>query len=267
MSTAGKIRALWSFVWTSWRMNLAGAMEFRLSFLLTAGTMFVNNAVWLFFWGLFFGRFKAVNGWVMDDIFLLWAVSAGGFGLMAVFFGNAPRISPMVAQGDLDAYLVQPKPLLLNILVSRMDISAIGDLLFGLVIYSMFGEWSLAGWLKFLLSMVITMLIFLSMAVILNTLAFFIGNADGISFQLFNGLLAFSQYPTDIFKGAAKVILFTILPAGFISYLPIKLLRQVDLPFLAVTLAVSAAITGCAILLFRLGLKRYTSGNRMGMRT
>lgn len=50
----GKIKRLLRFVWACWKLNLAGAMEFRLSFLLTAGMMIVNNVVWIVFWGIYF---------------------------------------------------------------------------------------------------------------------------------------------------------------------------------------------------------------------
>ncbi|MGZ4113302.1 MAG: ABC-2 family transporter protein, partial [Tumebacillaceae bacterium] len=101
------------FMWHCWKLNLAGAMEFRMSFLMTAGMMFLNNTVWIFFWGVYFTRFPLVNGWEMSDVMLMWAVGAGGFGLSASLFGNAYRIANVVSTGQLDTYLAQPKPVLL----------------------------------------------------------------------------------------------------------------------------------------------------------
>jgi ABC-2 type transport system permease protein len=60
--------------------------------------------------------------------------------------------------------------------------------------------------------------------------------------------------------------LFAVIPAGFISYLPIGLLREIDLPFLAGALAVSALLAAGGTLLFYRGLKRYASGNMMTLR-
>jgi ABC-2 type transport system permease protein len=263
MSTAAK---LFSFIGVCWKLNLAGALEFRLSFLFTAGMMIMNNLVWIFFWGVYFQRFSIVNGWQLQDIMMMWAVSAGGFGIMATFFGNANRLANMIATGQLDVYLSQPKPVLLHVLISRMSVSAIGDILFALLIFGWFGNKSLEGILKFMLALLISTLIFLFFIVAVNCLAFFIGNAEGLSYQLFNSILAFSTYPTDIFKGAGRIVLFTIVPAGFISYLPIGLLRSVQLPFLLTALGVAFGLSFGVTWFFYWGLKRYTSGNMMAIR-
>ncbi|MDQ1912205.1 ABC-2 family transporter protein [Paenibacillus sp. GD4] len=258
--------ALARFVFTCWKLNLAGAMEFRLSFLLTAGMMVVNNTVWIVFWGIYFSRFKVVNGWEFQDVMMMWAVSSGGFGLAATLFGNTFRIATLVAGGQLDIYLAQPKPVLLHVLISRMSVSAIGDILFAVTLFVMFGDTSWLGVLKFVLAMLIAMLIFIFFMVGVHSLAFFIGNAEGLAHQLFNAILAFSTYPTGIFRGWGKLMLFTVIPAGFISYMPIGLLRQVEPLFLGQALGVTALLSLFGFGLFHLGLKRYSSGNMISMR-
>ncbi len=172
----------------------------------------------------------------------------------------------MVANGQLDVYLSQPKPVLLHVLISRMSVSALGEIIFTLLIYGRFGDKSFEGIFKFILALTIAALIFLFFTVAVNSFAFFIGNAEGLSFQLFNGLLVFSTYPTDIFKGAGRLILFTVVPAGFISFLPIGLLRSVQLPFLCSALGGALGLSVGATLLFYWGLRRYTSGNMMSVR-
>jgi ABC-2 type transport system permease protein len=257
---------LLAFVWSCWKLNLAGAMEFRISFIMTAGMMILNNTVWILFWGLYFQRFHVVNGWSLQDVMMMWAVSAGGFGLSAMLFGNAYRLASLISAGQLDIFLSQPKPVLLHVLISRMSVSAIGDVAFALILYGLFGDRSPAGLFKFVLALIITMLILMFFVIIAQSLAFFLGNAEGIGQQLFNGILAFSTYPTGIFSGWGKIILFTIIPAGFISYLPIGLLRAIEPVFLWEALGAAALLTVGGIAFFYYGLKKYSSGNAMGMR-
>jgi ABC-2 type transport system permease protein len=185
---------------------------------------------------------------------------------MATFFGNASRIANIIATGQLDVYLAQPKPVLLHVLISRMSVSAIGDVLFALLVFAIFGDKSAAGIAKFGLALAIAAVIFIFFTVIVNCLAFWIGNTEGLSTQLFNALLTFTTYPTSIFKSWGKLVLFAVIPAGFISYLPIGLLREIDLPFLTGALAVSALLAAGGTLLFYRGLKRYASGNMMTLR-
>jgi len=254
------------FVLACWKLNLAGAMEFRLSFLMTAGMMMVNNAVWILFWGLYFLRFPVVNGWELRDVMMMWAVSAGGYGLSAVFFGNAYRLASLIAGGQIDLYLTQPKPVLLHILISRMSVSAIGDVLFALILFAAFGDATWIGTLKFALALLIAMLLFLFFVVAAHSLAFFIGNAEGIANQLFSAFLNFSTYPTGIFRGLGRLVMFTVIPAGFISYLPIGLLREAEPLFLAQALGMTLLVTCGGIGLFYAGLRKYSSGNRMDLR-
>ncbi|MDB4866499.1 MAG: family transporter, partial [Cohnella sp.] len=127
MSTAGKVGSVLRFLLTCWKVNVASALEYRLSFFLLAGMMFINNFMWLFFWTLFFHRFPVIHGWRLEDVMMLWAVGAGGFGWANVLFGNFHRIASVVSSGQLDVYLSQPKPVLLNVLASRMSVTAAGD--------------------------------------------------------------------------------------------------------------------------------------------
>lgn len=264
MLTAAK---KYTFILTAWKLNLAGAMEFRMSFFLTAGMMMLNNAVFLFFWGVYFQNFPLVKGWTLTDVMMVWAVGTTGFGMSNMLFGNALRISYLVAHGELDAYLIQPKPVLLNILVNRMSLTAIGDFLFGLILYGLFGDFSVPGMLKFAAACLITCAINLFFYVLTQSLAFYIGNADGIGYQLFMGFITLTTYPTDIFKGWGKIMLFTVIPAGFISYLPIGLLRETDWSFIAGLAAAVSLLGAAGIGTFHRGLARYSSGNRMGMRS
>ncbi|MGO4110048.1 ABC transporter permease [Paenibacillus sp. YAF4_2] len=262
----GRLRRLFRFTTASWRLNLAGAMEFRLSFLLTVGTMIVNNIVWIIFWDMYFQRFSVLNGWTMQDVMMMWAAAAGGFGIMSIFFGNATRLASLIVTGQLDVYLAQPKPVLLNVLISRMSVSAIGDLLFAIFIFLAFGNVTLLGTIKFTAALLLSALIFIFFCVITGCLSFWLGNTEGLSFQLYNALLTFATYPTGIFKGFGRLVLFTVIPAGFISSMPVSLIREIDLNFLFGAVGMASALCAGGILIFYKGLRRYTSGNMIGLR-
>ncbi|MBL0389296.1 ABC-2 family transporter protein [Tumebacillus sp. ITR2] len=267
MSTAvRKTQNLLDFLLTTWKLNLAGAMEFRLSFSITVGTMLINNFVWVFFWGVYFTKFPLVNGWRLQDVMMAQAVGCGAYGVAAVFFGNFIGIANIVSTGQLDTYLAQPKPVLLHVLVSKMTISAIGDLLFTFILYGLYGNHSPLGFAKLLLALLVGSTIMVFFNVLAQSLSFFIGNAEGLGFQVFNAFLTVSMYPTDIFRGIGKLILFTVLPAGFISFLPIGFLRDWSSTFVWTSIAVAVGVTLLAFWVFRIGLKRYGSGNMMTMR-
>ncbi|GIP31223.1 ABC transporter permease [Paenibacillus sp. J2TS4] len=263
MLTAGKLLRFCLFCW---KLNLAGALEFRLNFLLTAGMMVINNTVWIFFWGVYFTSFPIVNGWEFRDVMMMWAIGTIGFGVSATLFGNSLQIANMVANGRLDVYLAQPKPVLLHVLVSRMSLSAIGDVLFGLILYGVFGDHTFTGAILFVLASLLATVFFVFFHVLTQSLAFYIGNAEGVGYQLFNIFITFSTYPTDIFRGWIRLVLFTVIPAGFISYMPVGLLREMDFGFILRAAAAALLLTAAALFVFYRGLARYSSGNQIGLR-
>ena len=60
--------------------------------------------------------------------------------------------------------------------------------------------------------------------------------------------------------------MFTAIPAGIISYLPVELLREFSWLQLFFLLAGSLSFFALAFSVFYSGLKRYESGNKFGMR-
>ncbi len=253
------------FIGACIKANWKGAMEFRAGFLAQVFFMLLNNGTWIVFWWLFFDRFNVVAGWTMNDILQLWAFAAGAFGWINVLFGNCFRLAGMIAGGELDVYLGMPKPVLLHAMLSRTILSAYGDLLFAVAMFFL-GGGSLAKFPLFLLGVFLGGWILVSLMVMVQSLAFWIGNAEGLSLQFGNALLTFTTYPTDIFHGVTRVMLFTVLPAGFISIMPIRLIREFSWEFLPMACGVTILFVVLSVWVFHRGLKRYESGNQVGVR-
>jgi ABC-2 type transport system permease protein len=108
-------------------------------------------------------------------------------------------------------------------------------------------------------------LIFTSFVVIFGSLAFFIGNTETLAQQLLGTLVTFSTYPMNLFTGVVRLLLFSVVPAGFVSFVPLQLLHQFSWPLLGALAGFTTLIVSIAAGLFHLGLRRYESGNLMGM--
>jgi len=238
-------------------------MEYRGAFFLQAGGMILNDVMLLFFWVIFYANVPSLNGWTMRDVLILYALVAGAFGLVNVVFGNSFEIARIIVSGGLDYYLVLPADPLLHLLVSRSSMSAWGDLVFGigLATWLFWGEWPLL--ILFLLVMSIATLVFLAFTILAGSLAFFIGQSETLSRQLINALITFGTYPVDIFPLVIKVVLFTLIPAAFISSVPARLLTGFDAGRAALFLLATAGFLALALIVFRRGLRRYASGNLM----
>ena len=245
--------------------NVQAAMEYRISFWVQIFTMVANDSLWLFFWVSYFRQYPLVHGWQSTDIVVIWAVAACGFGISMGFFGNARNLATLIMNGGLDAYLGMPRNVLLHVCVSASDPTAWGDMLFSVGAFLLFLHPDLLHIGVFVLMAFMAALIFTSFVVIFCSLSFFLGNTEGLAQQLLGILVTFSTYPMNIFNGVVRLLLFTIIPAGFISFVPLQLLHQFTWPLLGAMVGFTMLIISAAAGLFQLGLRRYESGNLLGM--
>src|SRR5215210_2725157 len=261
---AHSIRAHTRFFWDYVKANFLIALEYRATFIGQIVGMVLNDVMWVTFWWIYFTRFQVLQGgWRMEDVLGLWAVTGVAVGLCVGFFGNALRLAEIISQGRLDYYLVLPKNVLLHVLVSRMDVTGWGDVLFGTGIFVLFLQPTPGRILLFLVLALCGAVVFLAFNIIWQSLAFWLGNAQGLAFQLWGALITFSTYPPTLFRGLVKGVLFTALPAAFLAHVPVQLLRELDPTWLALELGFAAGLLGISIAMFYRGLHRYESGNLM----
>lgn len=256
-----------AFIGAYLRANLATALEYRVSLVSQVIGMLINNALWVFFWALYFSRFPVVRGWTLDDVVMLWAVVTTGYGLAVGLMGNVLRIPHLIAEGQLDYFLALPKNPLLHLLVSRMAVVNLGDLLFGPILLLVVVRPGAKTALVYALVTVLSALVLLGFLILIGSLTFFIGHADAVLGQVVNALVHFSTYPATIFDRGVRVILYTVLPAGLISTLPVELVREFDGIRLLWLAGSAAAFMGLGVWTFHRGLRRYESGNLMVMRS
>ena len=248
------------------RLNLNAQLEYRGAFISQVAAMFLNDGVWVVFWILFFTRFPVLRGWSLDDVITLWAVTAAGFGLAHAIYGNALPLAGIIARGQLDAWMLYPRALLPHMLLGRMSATAWGDALFGYAVYLALVRPDLAHFVLFVALTLSVALVFVGFSVCTGSLSFFLGDASSLADQWFGALITFSTYPSVLFEGAIKLLLFTLLPAGFVSYLPVQALRDLSLAHAGLALAGACGVLAAGVALCYLGLRRYESGNLMEMR-
>lgn len=247
-------------------VNLASAMEYRASFITQIVGMFINNGIYFVFWIIFFDQFGSVRGYNMGEIFLLFAIVTVGFGLAFMFAANTGHnLAYLIAQGRLDYYLVFPRNLLLHVVASRMMVSTFGDITFGLIAYLFTGRFHAVEIVLFLLSAVLVALIFVAFSIIAGSLAFFMGNAQYASQQVTNAMLTFALYPNSLFSGFSRLMLYTLIPAGFVGAVPVEIVKGRDGFLLLALFAVALLMWAVATAVFYYGLRRYESGSAINV--
>ncbi len=249
------------FLTVLWKANLQAAMEYRAAFVAQVVGMMLNNAVYFAIWVVFFDRFGQVRGWQLGDMVLLFAVTATGFGLAAVGFGNVLAMADVIAGGGLDYYLTLPRPVLVHVLASRSRYGGLGDVCYGVLTFALLADAGPSAFARFALGSVLSMVVFVAFMVLVQSLAFWMGSASQLSAQSVNALLTFALYPISLFDGTAKFLLFTILPAAFVGSVPAALVRDFTWPAFAQLAGAAFALLALALVVFHRGLRRYESGS------
>lgn len=221
--------------------------------------MIVNDLGWLAFWLLFFDRVGELRGWDGDDVLVLLAVICSVAGTTIGLLSNARHLGTIVSEGGLDEVLRLPVPTLTHLLLRRVEPVNVGDLLFGVGLFAVVGHPTPLRCLVFVGVVVAGSTVMTSFLVLTGSLAFFVGRGEAGELGL-RAVIVFGTYPADVFAGVARAVLYTAIPAAFVSTVPSRLVESFDVGLAALLVAVAALFATAAAVVFRIGLRRYTSG-------
>ena len=224
--------------------------------------MILNDATFLIQWLLLFRIKGDIGGSTMSDVLLIWSIATASYGVSRFFFYGAFGLSELITDGKIDSFLVQPKNVLLSIITSKTSPSALGDLIYGFLMLAIYGL-TIKRVLLYILLSTCGGIILVSISVFYSSLSFWFSRTESVTDQMNTLMINFASYPEGIYKGVARIILFTIIPVGFVNYLPVRILRVFDIKYTLIVLGVTLLIALVAYTTFYRGLKRYSSSNLM----
>lgn len=255
-----------SFFFHLLKTSIRASISKRGAFLIESGLMVANNLIFFLVWWIFFRQFNDVAGWNFQDMLILTAIGTGAYGLMQICFGGVKHLSKIIINGDLDPFMTQPKNLLLLIASSKSFSKGWGHLTTSLLLILFAKIYSYHTLPLVLISILCGCLVFTSINIMAHSLTFWMDAVDGVSKKYCDALYLFALYPTNIYSGFLQIVMFTLIPAGVIGYLPVELIRAFSWPQLFILMGSSLAFFGLAFLVFYSGLRRYESGNKFGTR-
>ena len=264
--TRRRLRAELSFAAALLATSVRATLALRAAFWLQAGFMVANNLLYFATWWIFFARFRDVGGWQLRDLAALFGVVAAGWGTAGVLAGGVRELARQITEGELDAFLTQPKSVLLQSVSARSRASGFGDVVSGLVLIYASGLVDLWSLPLVVVAVALSATTFLATGVILHASAFWLDRSESLAMSLWEFMIPFSSYPPTLFSGALRIVLFTVIPAGFIGFLPVGLLRAFSPGDLALACAGALAYAALAVGVFRRGLRHYESGSRWSVR-
>lgn len=247
------------------KYGLMREMANKFSFLANIIFMIINNSCFIIQWVVLYSLKDNIGGYTFKQMLLLWGIAASTFGVSRFFFKKAFTLSETIKTGKLDAFLVQPKNVLLSAITTDVEVSAIGDLIYGYVILIIYGI-TLKNFLLFTIFTILGGLIIACVSVIANSLAFWFNMSDVLADTLNNMMITFGTYPKDIFNGIVKILLYTLIPVGIANYMPIDVIISFSLNKILIVFIVTIFMIVLSFYIFNKGLKRYSSSNLMSSR-
>lgn len=242
-------------------MELASQWKDRKVFLSLSIVMVIQNFIFFSIWVVFFSTFRDIRGWQIEEMATLFGTLAFGFGLAFLVFGGALDIGRIIREGELDTYLGRPKRPLLPLIMREARPASLGDLISGPMLWIAFGGHGLSD-LPLLLTLgVLAGVIFLSVAISVQSMIFYIGSVRTLPDQIFELFVISSSYPQHGHGLALRIAMFTVIPAGFAAWLPVLTVSDFAAWKLALMFLAASTYLTLAVRIFYSGLKRYSSGN------
>lgn len=247
--------------------NLKAAFALRGAFWLQVSFMIANNLIFWTVWLLFFRKFDDLNGWRLPEVTLVYGIAAGVIGLSMVAAGGLRNMAEVITEGDLDLYLTHPKSVILQLAGSRSIASGWGDILSAVLLITMSGVLQPSQIGTALVLVLAGTVIYSATTIAIHSTTFWLGNSmTRLAREMCDYLIMFSVYPQSIYTGGLRILIFTVLPAGFIGYMPVEALREGSWTKVVIVLGAAVVYTAIAVIVFKRGLVRYESGSRLQVR-
>lgn len=244
------------------KYGLMREMVNKTSFIMNVVFMILNNASFIIQWIVIYSLREDVGGYEFNQVLLLWGIAASTYGFSHFIFKKSYSLSDIITNGKLDSFLVQPKNVLISVITTDVEVSAIGDIIYGYIVLFISGI-TVTKFCLFTMFTVTGAIIITDIAVMLGSLSFWFGKSDMIA-DTGNSLMTnFATYPDGIFKGVARVLLLTVIPVGLTAYFPVWIMTKFDLGLTAIIFAVTVILTILTFVIFYRGLRRYSSSNLM----
>lgn len=252
------------------RIGLTSAMQYRADFAMTAIGAICYEAVSLAFVGVIVYAFGSIGGWSLVEVAFVYGIRSMGHALHGVLSGQLWATDGVVRQGEFDRYLLRPINPLMQLMTRRFQVTAVGDIVFGLAVLTITAVTAPVSWSVGLIAYLIVAVLgsaFLESAVML-TLA-------SLTFRLLVSVpllrvadtvfVTFGPYPISVLPRAAAYLLTFVLPLAFAAFFPAAiLLGRTDDLFVPTWVAVASPAIGlllyaAAVAFFHRQMRHYSS--------
>lgn len=249
------------------RAGFIREMEFRVNFVsgLLRQTLWLGTFIFLI--EIVFRNTQSLVGWNKAEVLVVLALSRLLEGVIDVVFSrNIARFPEKVRTGAFDFYLTKPIPAQFAVAFERFNFLNLGNVIAGSILlsYALVSGSEIpapATWALFLLLAGLGMVMYYCLLLSAASLVFF--------FERLESLVAISHLfsepltvPFDVFPRDIRILLTYLLPLAFVVFIPAQALTgRLQWWYVPSGIAMSAALLTITNLIWRAGLRHYTSAS------
>jgi ABC-2 type transport system permease protein len=255
-----------TFAWYAIKKNIQNSAELRASFLMNIVGMMINNTSFIVLWVFFARSVGTIGGWTAADIVGLNGFMALCFGLVYSVFAGIRKLPDMVTSGSFDRLLLSPKNLLLRTVTSSRSVSALGEIVFGVLCLGIYAALIDMTWQQIATMPILVALstgVFFSVALCIHSMSFFFSDAHSVTMSLHELFLTPSMFHGGAFDGWLRFAFTFVVPSLLIGTIPVEIVRDLSWEKLAVLGLLCAMWLSIAIAFFFFAVRRYESANGM----
>ena len=211
-----------------WRLigaRVRSDLQYRTSMALYTLGQFLASFVDFLAVAVIFGRIDALAGWSLNEVAVLFGLTATAFGLADVFVSEVERVAERIRTGTFDQLLVRPLGTLLQICTDEFELRRVGRLLQGPIILAIAVpqagiDWTVGRVAMVPVTIVSGAVIFGAVWVIGATLAFWTTEGGEVVNSFTYGGNFLTQYPLAVYSRWLRRILAFVVPLAFVNYFP-----------------------------------------------
>lgn len=249
------------------KKNIKNEKELKSSFVIAIIGMGLNNIAFLILWYYFGKTIGEINGWEPYDIFGLYGISTTSYGIVMGFFAGMFKIPDYISSGNFDKYLLTPKNILLKVSTSKIQVSAFGDLLFGVVCFIIFAICNKLSIVQYLLSILLIIcsgIILYSFGLVCMSISFYLMDGHNISDGLYGMFIGNSTYHGGAFTGILRFIFIFIMPSLLLGAVPIEIVKTLSVNSFIMIVVLTIVWLIVSVGFFYKSLRKYESNNLFG---
>lgn len=245
-------------------------LQYRASFCLQVLGQLGITAIEFFSIWVLFHRFHRVGGWTLPEVGIFYGIVGMAWTLADTVGRGFDNFGQVVKAGDFDRILLRPRSTVFQLLAQDTQLRRIGRMLqAGAVLAWAWAELGLGAGPERLLLLGGAVLggaaLFLGILIVQATIAFWTVESLEIMNVLTYGGVTTAQYPLSIYPGWLRMFFTCVVPLGCVTYFPVTIAlgkgAALGLPAWAGWAGpfAGAAFLGVALLIWRGGVRRYTS--------